>query len=91
MASAVKSEKSHRFLSRQEQAERWGKSVRTVTRWGKDPRMGLPREYDFHGIKARREDQLEAWERHRVGVTSERGERLQKLTASAKAPCTAAE
>lgn len=70
--------KPRRFLSRQAQAERYGKSIKTIERWGKDPRMGMPREYDFHGLKARREDELERWERSRVVVTAS----TQRKTAS---------
>jgi hypothetical protein len=62
----TKSEKSHRFLSRQEQAARYGVSVKSVTRWGDDPRMAMPKEYAFHRQMKRREADLEAWERSRV-------------------------
>jgi len=65
MASASK---PRRFLSRQEQAERYSTSVKSIIRWGEDPRMGMPTEYDFNRIKKRREDELEAWERGRVSV-----------------------
>jgi hypothetical protein len=58
--------KPRRFLSRRDQADRYGKSVRTIERWGEDPEMGMPVEYDFHGLKARAEDELETWERSRV-------------------------
>jgi hypothetical protein len=58
--------KQRRFLSRRDQAERYGKSVRSIERWGKDPVMAMPPEYDFNGLKARAEDELEAWERKRV-------------------------
>jgi hypothetical protein len=57
---------SRRFLTRRDQAERYGKSVRTIERWGLDPKMGMPPEYDFNRLKARAEDELETWERHRV-------------------------
>jgi len=57
---------TRRFLTRRQQARRWGKSVRTVERWGLDPAMGLPPEYDFNGHPHREESELEAWERSRV-------------------------
>jgi hypothetical protein len=44
-AAAGKSPK--RFLSRKQQAERWGTCTKTVERWGDDPEMGLPPEYWF--------------------------------------------
>jgi hypothetical protein len=54
------------FLTRRRQAQRYGKSVRTIERWGIDPKMNMPPEYDFNGVKARIEDELESWERGRV-------------------------
>jgi hypothetical protein len=57
--------KPRRFLSRRAQAERYGKSIKTVERWGKDPEMSMPPEYDFNGPH-RDEAELEAWERSRV-------------------------
>jgi hypothetical protein len=58
--------KPRRFLTRRDQAARYGKSVRTIERWGLDVGMGMPAEFDFRGMKARREDELESWERGRV-------------------------
>ena len=40
--------------------------MRTVERWGLDPAMRLPPEYDFNGHPHREESELEAWERSRV-------------------------
>jgi hypothetical protein len=57
--------KPRRFLSRSEQASRYGKSVKTIKRWGSDPRMGMPREYELSGPH-RAEEDLEVWERTRV-------------------------
>jgi hypothetical protein len=54
-----------RFLSRPAQAKRYGKSIRTIKRWGQDPDMGMPPEYDFNGLH-RREDELDAWDRSRA-------------------------
>jgi hypothetical protein len=63
-----KTQKSRRFLSRQEQAERYGTSVKTIDRWGKDAAMNMPKEYEFYRIKKRAEDELEVWERGRVAT-----------------------
>jgi hypothetical protein len=52
-----------RFLTRRAQAERYTKSVRTIERWGRDPKMGMPPEYDFNGLPHREEGELEAWDR----------------------------
>jgi hypothetical protein len=69
MPSTTKRQKPPlRFLSRQEQAERYSTSVKSIMRWGADPEMKMPPEYDFNRIKKRREDELEAWERSRVAV-----------------------
>lgn len=57
-----------RFLSRQEQARRYGKSVKTIERWGEDPRMRMPREYVFQRRPHRLEDDLVAWERAQVAL-----------------------
>jgi len=57
---------TRRFLTRRQQARRWGESVRTVEGWGLDPAVGLPPEYDFNGHPHREESELEAWERSRV-------------------------
>jgi hypothetical protein len=59
-----------RFLTRRAQAERYTKSVRTIERWGRDPKMGMPREYDFNGLPHREEGELEAWERSRVALSA---------------------
>jgi hypothetical protein len=59
-----------RFLSRRAQAQRYGRSVDTIKRWGKDPQMGMPPEYNFRGMPHRDEAELEAWERKRVVVSA---------------------
>jgi|AmaraimetFIIA100_FD_contig_121_96578_length_6637_multi_4_in_0_out_0_3 transposase len=59
--------RSRRFLSRSAQAQRYGKSVRTIKRWGNDPRMAMPPEYSFH-TPHRAEDELDAWDRSRVAL-----------------------
>jgi hypothetical protein len=53
----------YRFLTRRQQAQRYGKSKRTIERWGKDPERGMPAEYNFNGQFSRAEPALEAWER----------------------------
>ena len=72
MSAVAKSEKSRRFLSRQEQGERYGRDVKTIKRWGKNKKLGMPAEYIFNDPNdpMRREDELEAWERSRVTCTT---------------------
>jgi hypothetical protein len=53
---------ARRFLTRKQQAQRWSKTVRTVERWGANPKLGLPAEYDFNGKPHREESELELWE-----------------------------
>jgi hypothetical protein len=60
------------FLTRRDQARRYGRTIRTIKRWGKDPKMGMPPEYDFNGLPSRPDDELEAWERTRVVPPSRR-------------------
>ena len=55
-----------RYLSRRAQADRYGKSVRTIERWGEDPDLALPPELDINGRKLRPLSALEQWERKRV-------------------------
>ena len=62
----ISTDTSVRFLSRRAQAQRYGRSTKTIKRWGQDPKMGMPPEYDFDGLPSRREDELEKWERSRV-------------------------
>jgi hypothetical protein len=59
-------QKPRRFLSRRQQAERYSKDPKTIARWGADPAMNMPAEYDFNGLPHRIEDELETWERGRV-------------------------
>ena len=61
---------SRRFLTRTAQAQRYGKTTKTIERWGKDRRMNMPPEYWFGPLPHRAEDELETWERSRVGVTA---------------------
>jgi hypothetical protein len=60
-----------RYLSRQAQAARYDKCVKTIERWGKNPALGLPAEYDLNGRPHRAEDELEAWERSRAIASAE--------------------
>jgi hypothetical protein len=61
--------KRRRFLTRKEQADRYGKDVRTIKRWGKDAEMNMPPEYNFRGAPHREEGELEEWERSRVAAS----------------------
>jgi len=59
--------KSVVFLTRKQQRERWrGIAARTLKRWGNDPDMALPPEYDLNGAPCRRLDEIEQWERNRI-------------------------
>jgi hypothetical protein len=60
--------KPRRYLSRRAQAERYGKTIKTIERWGGDPDMNMPPEYDFRGLPHREEGELEAWEKTRVAA-----------------------
>lgn len=60
--------KLKRWLTRRQQADRYGVHPRTVDRWGDDPEMDLPAEIDLNGRPCRAEDELEAWERGRVAL-----------------------
>jgi hypothetical protein len=59
-----------RFLTRRAQADRYGKNIRTIVRWGEDPDMNMPDEYWFNGLPHRAEDELETWERSRISSTA---------------------
>ena len=77
---------TRRFLTRRQQARRWGKSVRTVERWGLDPAMGLPPEYDFNGHPHREESRargLGALARSQDRVNSLPPRRLRRPVPSA--------
>jgi hypothetical protein len=57
-----------RFLSRRQQSERYGKSTKTIERWGADPSLGYPPEIDINGHRFRALSELQAWERKRAAV-----------------------
>jgi hypothetical protein len=61
-----------KWLSRQQQAERYNVHPRTIVRWGNDPAMGMPEEADFNGKPRRREDKLDAWDKTRVVLSASR-------------------
>lgn len=63
-------ESPRRFLTRRAQAARYGKCVKTIERWGQDPSMEMPAEYDFRGLPSRLEAELEIWERGRVTTSA---------------------
>jgi hypothetical protein len=59
---------SVRWLSRLQQAKRYGKAKRTIERWGQNPDLRMPPETWINGIPHRREDQLDGWDKtHPVG------------------------
>jgi hypothetical protein len=51
------------WLSRRQQAQRWNVTKRSVERWGKDKKVGLPQEYEVNGRKYRDLPEIEIWER----------------------------
>jgi hypothetical protein len=57
------SSKPETWLTRRQQAARWGVSVRTVERRGKDPKLGLPSEMEINKRWFRALSEIEAWER----------------------------
>jgi hypothetical protein len=59
-------DKAEIWLSRRKQAERWDVSIRTVERWGEDPKLGMPPEMEINGRFYRALSKLAAWERARV-------------------------
>ena len=59
-----------RYLSRRQQAERYGKSTKTMERWADDPALGYPAEIDINGRKLRKLSELEAWERERAAIAA---------------------
>jgi hypothetical protein len=64
-------DKPEQFLSRREQARRYNDcSVKTVERWGQNPKLNFPPEYDINGRKFRKLSELEAWERERASVAA---------------------
>jgi hypothetical protein len=56
-----------RYLTRRAQGARYGKSKRTIERWGRDPKMQMPEETWFNGVPHRDEAALEVWEAQRRG------------------------
>jgi hypothetical protein len=69
-ADTAAAARPRRFLSRRAQAERYGTSVKTIQRWGKDPEKAMPREFIFNRLPCRDEAELEAWERARIAVSA---------------------
>jgi hypothetical protein len=67
MSTIAQAKSPRRYLSRPAQAKRYSKSVRTIKRWGADPDMNMPPEYDFNGPH-RAEDELEVWEQSRIAA-----------------------
>jgi hypothetical protein len=57
---------NERYLSRQAQARRYDKSVRTIERWGRDPDLEYPDEIEINGRYLRPLSKLERWEQKRA-------------------------
>jgi hypothetical protein len=74
--------KTKRWLTRQQQAERWSVHPRTVARWADDPEMDLPPEADFNGRMVRAEDAIELWEQARVRLRAEKRARTSQPTST---------
>ena len=60
-----------RYLSRRAQAERYGRSVRSIERWGKNPALKLPPELEINGHWFRSLEELEDWERKRAAAQAD--------------------
>ena len=58
------------FLTRRQQARRYGVSTRTIDRWADDDNLGLPAEIDIAGRKYRKLSELETWERARAAIAA---------------------
>jgi hypothetical protein len=58
------------FLTRRQQARRYGVSTRTIDRWSDDDNLGLPAEIDIAGRKYRKLADLETWERARAAIAA---------------------
>jgi hypothetical protein len=58
------------FLTRRQQARRYGVSTRTIDRWSDDDNLGLPAEIDIAGRKYRKLSELETWERARATIAA---------------------
>jgi hypothetical protein len=58
--------KAETWLSRRQQADRWGVHWRTVVRRGHDPELGLPPEFQINGYWYRSLSQIEDWERQQM-------------------------
>jgi hypothetical protein len=54
-----------RWLTRRAQAKRYGKSKRTIERWGREPKMGMPPETWFNDVPHREEAELDQWDTQR--------------------------
>jgi hypothetical protein len=61
---------NERYLSRQAQAQRYDKSVRTIERWGKNPDLEYPGEIEINGRYLRPLSKLERWEQKRAAASA---------------------
>jgi transposase len=51
------------WLSKRAQAQRYGKSTRTIDRWMRDPRLNYPKQVKFNGRPHSKIEDHETWER----------------------------
>jgi len=52
-------------------AQRYGRNLRTLSRWDKQPALGFPKAIVINHRKYRRLAELETWERQRVGANTD--------------------
>ncbi len=71
---------SETWLTRSQQARRFGVTKRTIERWGQSEDLGLPPEIEIRGRHYRKLSALAAWERARV---------VASIPKSAERECTA--
>jgi hypothetical protein len=78
------------FLTRLQQAKRWGVSKRSVERWGEDEHLSLPPEIEINGRRYRKLTDLEAWERARVVASTSKSSAERKCAVEGDTPLPAA-
>ena len=74
------------WLSRRAQANRYGRTTRTIRRWETDPDLNYPPGIMINGQSYRREDHLDAWDAERAKVQAPVDlEKTARVIAGAKA------
>ena len=73
------------YLTRREQARRYGVSTRTIDRWSDDDDLAPSTEIDIAGRKYRKLSDLEVWERVRAAVAAANRAALRKQRTGAPA------